>query len=222
MSDDLKTKIWDWFVHLTYKRLFISVIAGVVGITGITLWENRQMVFENRTINYVGDYPLEAPSESTSKMVQAYVSSRPEVLLVSLLDANPVTNSRNVVHRWYGNQQTMVEVESAVEKNPDVGNGALFNSNQENNTQVLAVLAGEFYCAPVSGILLTAYPELAKRVKYSCRAPLPPAYGKATGWFAIHLSAWPPADMDQFKNSSLMMALTYYEAEIAKNAAGRR
>jgi hypothetical protein len=221
MTEDLKSKVWEWFAHLTVKRLIISAVAGAIGIGGWTLWENRQHVFDRQAIKYDGDYKLPPPSADAQVLVQAFVNLRPEIVMVTLLDANPVSNTRNVVHRWFNEAAVRESVERVTKVNPLAGDGALFTSDPENNKQVLAVLSGEFYCAPVSGIILTAYPEVAKRVKYSCRVPLPPAFGKATGWFAVHLEKWPPADMDNFKSLALMMSLTFYNREILKQPLDR-
>lgn len=212
-----KNKIWEWFAHLTVKRLLISAVAGLVAIAGYTLWENRQKVFDNQTIKYNGDYVLQKPGAEGNKVVGQFVNSHPEIVMVTLLDANPISNRRQVVSRWFNDPTVQSAVETITTANPTVGDGALFTADHENNKQVLAVLSGEFYCAPSGGGIITqAFPEVAKKVKYSCRIPLPPAFGKATGWFTVHLSKWPLDDLDRFKTDALTMSLTYYNAEILK------
>lgn len=212
-----KNKVWDWFAHLTVKRLAISALAGALTIAGWTLWENRQKVFESQSIRYNGDYVLEKPSEKGQAIVSVFHKSRPEIVMITLLDANPVSNRREVVYRWFSDTATKTAVETQTSMNPTIGDGALFSQDPENNKQVLAVLSGEFYCAPAAGgIINIAFPDVAKRVKFSCRVPLPPAFGKATGWFTIHLTKWPLDDIDRFKTEALTMSLTYFNSEILK------
>ena len=216
-NEDLKSKAFDFFSRLTWKRLIISIIAGAFAISMFTLYENRQTLFDQAKTGLnstVDDLELKAPGKVGQALIQEFMKKHPEVLMLSLLDANPLSNQRIVVYRAFNSAQLEAEVLSQTLKVPTAGDGPLFTNDPENNKQVLAILNGEFYCSPPTGILLTAFPEQGKLVKQQCRVPLPPSFGKATGWMTLHMRDWPMASYDLMKNDSLVLSLEYYRREV--------
>ena len=203
---------------LTWKRVAMASAFAGAGLLFLTLYENRQKVYERLEPQfYAEDYALQPPGKLGEEVLRNFIAAHPEVALITLIDADPVRNIRTPVHRIFNNTQ-LEQVIKGAEQSGRSGAGPLFSADAENNKQMIAVMNGEFYCAPVSeGAFANLFPEVSKIVKYSCRIPLPPAFGKATGWFSMHLTDWPPPrGLDNLKFDSLNMSLTYYNAEIAQ------
>ena len=217
-----KDKLFEFFTKLNWYRLGISAVAALLIIFNYTLYENRQVIFNlakplvTVSANTItADYRLEYPSVVGKNILNKLTLLHPEISMVSVIDADQISNSRTVVYRTFNDPVIEKIIKSTAEKIPDVGNGALFTSGDEaSNIQVLAMLNGEFLCTPASGILVKAFPELGPHIEYQCMVPLPPAYNKATGWLTLHLKEWPVTDFNRLKNNSLIAALEYYNKEV--------
>lgn len=215
---DIKESVADFILHITWGKLIRTVIAGLVIISLIAIYENRQVFFNKINFslnNTVDDFELKPPRLEGQKIIASFMNKNKEVVMLSVLDANPVTNRRNVVYRDFNDSKIKTLVDRYVLENPTVGDGALFTTDPINNKQILAILNGEFFCAENKNSIITqAFPGAAKQVVYSCRVPLPPSFGKATGWITLHLNKWPLEDYDQFKSDALLMSLNYYNREV--------
>jgi hypothetical protein len=220
---DFKAKVLDFVKHLTWSRLALYVVTATFAISAYTVWENRQNLFNRAGTslnNTVDDFALDAPSKVGVGIVADFMARHPEVAMISVVDANPIANQRIVVYRAFNDRRVQANVEQRLAHNSSVGDGPLFTADHDNNKQVLSILNGEFTCSEVrpDSQLATSYPELLPMTPYSCRIPLPPSFGKATGWFSL-LMAKPPATgeyYDRLKFESLMMSLNYYNLEVLK------
>jgi hypothetical protein len=140
-----------------------------------------------------------------------------DIVIVGLIESDPVRNMRIPIYRFIKDDDVQRIVDEAKERGA-TGIQPLFTENLSNNKQMLAIMSGEFNCGPVTeeGVLIT-FPKLKDKIVATCRVPLPPAFGQATGWIAIHLRKWPPtAGLDQLKFDALNMSLAYFNLEIAK------
>lgn len=187
-------------------------------IVTLAVYENRQKVYDQFAMGkYSGDFVLQMPSEKGRKILADFTNKYQSIAMVSLIDADPVDNTRRLIYRSYKNQVLQKIMEDNDRDNPGNSGGPLFTSNAENNKQILAIMNGEFFCAPgTNSILSTNFQGADKIVVYQCRVPLPPAFNKATGWFTIHLTAWPDSKIDEIKFDALSMSLAYYNTEIAE------
>lgn len=205
---------------LTWKRVSMAAVAGVIGLAGFTMFENRQQMYDRFNPQlYAEDYPLVPPKAEGQKIIRDFMTRNPEVALITLIDADPVRNVRFPIYRAFNNEE-VERVINAAAANGQRGDGPLFNNTESNNKQIIAIMNGEFFCTPVNeGEFARLFPTLTTKIKYSCRAPLPPAFNKATGWFSMHLTGWPPkSGFDNFKFDALNMSLAYFNAEIAKRS----
>lgn len=214
-------KIMQWLTTLTWPKLALALVAVTSGITMYTLYENRQKVFEFQTgaRGQADDFELMAPTKDGKAIFEAFLKLHPEVAYIALVDANPLSNRRITVARFYNDKEIQGIIENATRDTPSLGDGPLLTADPILNKQVLAILAGEFYCDPAKdGVIAKVFPEAAKRLSYTCRVPLPPAFNKATGWLAIHLNKWPSDDLEKFKIDALTLSLSYYNAGILKQS----
>lgn len=221
----LKEKLVDIFFKLTLPRALLSFFIVILVIFCVTIYENRQELF-TKTASIVvvnkanpipaGDYGLYAPSPEGAALLDAYLKLHPDIVMLSVLDANQVQNRKTVVYRSFNDPAIKLLVEKEALVNPAIGDGALFTTDPDNNIQVLAILNGEFYCTKPGGAIVNAFPDIKSTIAYQCRIPLPPAFGKATGWITLDLKGWPPKDYDHFKTEALLLSLEYYNKEVLK------
>lgn len=205
--------------QLTWKKLSITAAAVILAIILITIYENRQDLFETTKIapTIHGDWPLRKPVNGGEKLLSSLTKRYPEISLVVVVDADPVKNQRIVVHREYNNTELKATLAEQAAKGQDATASPLFTSNAEENQLILNIMLGEFQCAPSEGTgIARMYDGLEKLIVVSCRVPLPPAYLKVTGWISVHFTAWPIRDYDRFRQDALNTALEYYELEVNK------
>lgn len=227
-APDWKHKALDIVKHLTWLRLILYVVAVVFAISAYTVWENRQNLFNRASISLnstVDDFILEPPTKVGQGIIADFMKQHPDVVMLSIFDANPIDNTRTVIYRTFNDPKLRVYIDARVVETPHVGDGPLFTADTENNKHVLAILNGEFGCSDIrtTSMFARAYPEAAERAPYQCRIPLPPSFGKATGWFAIQLAHAPNGDAyEQLKIEALLMSLNYYNLEVLKQAQAAR
>ena len=214
MSEDLKTKIFTFLAHITVKRWLITAGVAISAIGLYSVFENRQKLFEaglGSVGSYVTDFIVQPPSKAQHEIAYNFLRLHPEIAFMTLIDADPLTNTRKVVHRFTLDPVIERYFAELDRDKPGVGDGPLFNNVEANNSQVIAISNGEFLCSPVKGGLIERiYPEIAKTLVKSCRVPLPPAFRRAGGWFAIHLKS--DVDENRFKTDALTMSFLYFEA----------
>ena len=200
---------------ITWQKYLMMLITA---ITAIVLW----MVYENRAAFYPafpavqGSYTLGMPNEYSRKLIEDFVRKYPEVGLLTIIQADPVTNRRSPVYRHFNSDEIKKSIELSYSQGRD-GSGPLFSADQVSNEQVLAVLSGELRCEPVTqGMFAKIFPDLTEGVVvHSCRVPIPPSFSLVGGWIAIHLKTWPPqGQLDTFKQDALILALNYYKSEM--------
>lgn len=204
--------------HVTGKRVFLVLVLFLGLLMMYTAFENRQVLYKESGLgNFEGDYELQKPSIESEKIIKDFMSKYPNIAMISLIDADPINNRRKPVARYFNSPEIESIFAEVLRKNPDAGDGPLVTASPESNSQVYAIMNGEFQCAPNQNTILTnQFPGSDKLVAYSCRIPLPPAFNKATGWFTIQLKSWPDAKIEEMKVDALNMSLQYYNHEIKK------
>jgi len=204
--------------HATFKRVGAVSLLLFVFIAALAVYENRNRVYGSVISRTEGDYVLEPPTDAGKAIVHNFAAKYPNIKMITLIDADPIGNRRIVVHRDFHDITLERIVRARTDIDPHIGDGVLFSANEQNNKEVLAVMAGEFLCTPngPSTAISRAYPGSELLVTYGCRVPLPPAFNKATGWFTIHVDKWPLDNIEQLKVDALSMSLNYYNTEILR------
>lgn len=219
----MQEKLLEFLKDLTWTKYTLTLVAVISGIALFAVFENRQKVYDRITPHVVtDDMLLEKPSNRGRQIIAELVARHPEIVLVTLIDADPLRNMRRPIYRHF-NHSKLEDVIKQQEESGRDGSGPLYTSDESNNRQMLAIMSGEFFCSPVDeGSFAKMFPGVGEIAKYSCRVPLPPAFGKATGWFSIHISKWPPEHgLDQLKFDALSMSLSYFNVEIATRVPTR-
>lgn len=203
--------------HVTIARVFLVLLMFFGLLVMYTAFEHRHEVYSKAGLKYDGDYEITPPSDKGRKLVENFMAKYPNIAMITLIDADPISNRRKPVARFFANRELELIFDSVLRKNSNAGDGPLLTSSPDNNAYVLAIMNGEFSCSPNKNTILTnQFPGSEKIVSYSCRVPLPPAYNKATGWFTIQLQKWPDERIEDLKVDALNMSLQYYNLEIKK------
>jgi hypothetical protein len=216
--EKLLEKLDSLLQHVTGKRVFLVLMLGLGLLFLYTAFEQRHVLYSKADLMSTnGDYVITAPSPVGQKLLKDLIAKYPNIAMITIIDADPVTNRRVPVARVFGNKEIQRLFEDVLAKNPKAGEGPLITADANNNAQVYAIMNGEFQCAPNKNTILSNnFPGSDKLVTYSCRVPLPPAFGKATGWFTLQLSTWPEERIESLKVDALSMSLQYYSTEILK------
>lgn len=221
---DFKTRALDFARTLTWKRLGLYAVAAFLALSMYTVWENRQNLFTRVSTSLnstVDDFILEQPTKVGVGIVNDFLKQHPNVQMLTIVDANPIDNTRIIVHRAFNDGRVRTYVEERAAEIPRVGDGPLFTADADNNKIVLSILNGEFSCSLVTeySIFARAFPDLMTSRTFQCRVPLPPSFGKATGWFSLLLAQPLTAEeYDHIKIDSLLMSLNYYNLEVLRQA----
>ncbi len=207
--------------HLTWKKYIIASLAAFTGIVAYTFYENRQGVYESQFPVMRGDYELNEPGKEGRQLLNDFMRRHPEIGLLTIIDADPISNRRLPIYRLYNSEAMRSIIEENYEQGRD-GSGPLFSSDNVGNEQILAVLSGELKCEEVTqGMFTKLVPGAQQAAVYSCRIPIPPSYQYVTGWISIHFKTWPPgSSLDVLKQDALRLGLEYYRAEIGRQPIG--
>jgi len=206
--------------HISFKRVFAFLLLMIIAMASLAVYENRQRMYSSVISRTEGDYVLEKPTDAGKKIMQDLLVKYPNIAMITLIDADPVGNRRIAVDRVFNSKELEAIMLNTLRTNPTAGDSVLFSSNEQSNKEVLAVMTGEFLCTANKGTILTNnFQGSDQVVAATCRVPLPPAFNKATGWFAIHLKEWPYDRADELKVDALSMSLNYYNTEILKQGA---
>jgi hypothetical protein len=201
--------------HVTFPRVLAIGLLFIISMVFIAAYENRQKVYATVISRTVGDYVLAQPSAKGKQLMQNLVDKYPNIAMISVIDADPISNRRTATYRLFNDSVLESIVKNVLAFHPSAGDSILFGADEKSNKEVLAVMAGEFLCTPNKSTVLTnSFPGSEKIVVYSCRVPLPPAFNKATGWFTLQLKSWPESRIEELKVDALSMSLTYYNTEI--------
>jgi len=203
---------------LTLKRVGLFTVFCLIVISMYTLFEHRQLAYDSVTemkIPTEGKYDLKEPNSEQKTLIDDLVKSNPSVIQISVVDADPIKNFRKVLYtRTYDKEFETFHEKTISGKLPT---GPLFSTDQQSNEHIVNLLSGEIRCAPSNeGFYYRMYPEFTRFIKYSCRIPLPPAYGKVTGWLSVHFAEWPLRDFGKTKYDMLNLANDYYLEELKK------
>lgn len=218
MFEKLLSHVDDILHAVTLKRVLLTLLLSFGLLMVYAMYENRQRIYSGILNDpVIGDYKLEHPTNRGKQALDDFVRRDKNIMLLTLIDADPLNNLRIPVYRSYGSEEVKRLIESSGDSRA-AGSGPLFNTDPKNNEQILALMNGEMTCSPVNeGMFARMFDGVDRLVKYSCRVPLPPAFKKATGWFSIHLREM-PEDMAKFKYEALNMSSLYYNMEIEPKA----
>lgn len=214
------TKIITW---LNLRRVGLLALAALIGLVMLTLYEQRARVVEavqNRNVEVqsrpVKTNVLTVPIDMQTK-IKKIVDDSQIITAVSVLNVDLKLNQRSVIFEYSDSAVITGGWERFYHEHGFTQ--PIFTTSDKNNSQMVAVINGEFTCVRYDDSVNAALvPETHGVEPMICRISLPPYYGEFSGYLVIGLSKTPtPAERDE-----IMIAAKALSNEIfLKNVVNR-
>jgi hypothetical protein len=206
---------------ISLKNVAIWTLAGLVAITGFTVYENRAAIVKT-IINGPG---VEVPTVSTFTVsdtskarVKQIVDTDDLINAIIILNAD-IRNNRRVPLYWYSDE---LSLQKAIDTmfGGRYGGIPLFTSDEKNNENIVGIINGEFTCqAYADGGNAAIFPGLSLRMPFICRTSLPPYYGQFSGYIAVTLNRIPNEnELAIIKSETLNISTEIYFRDVLPNS----
>ena len=190
--DDALSKVLA-YVDSPFK-LFAVILMAVLAFGGWVFYENQELIVGT----YKESQKLPSIAEDRVDDVAAHLFKTTDATVVTIFKVNPLFGTR-IQYRAY--------TKTGRDKTNDGLDVGLFTSNQSNNQDVVALMAGDIPC----GVYKAAQSEIGlwyieKGMTFGCRISVPPDPSRFMGQITV---GWdnPPAELEQAK-SMLFIAAT--------------
>lgn len=200
---------------LTLKRLLTVLLSGIL-ITLITMaYENRNAVFTAGFLA-ISEKPQTSwtvSQESQSSLVDLVQKSN-LVKLISISEVD-LQKNRRTIRFWHLNDPAENKIRA---KLSNILPQPVFDYNQKNTAQMVAILNNEFSCSRFEDTSYgDTFPELTPILPVVCRIAIPPFYGRFVGILTIGLSAQPTKnELDTIRLEASRLAVEVYLREVIK------
>ena len=174
------------YVNSPFK-LFVVVLLGVLGYVGYFVYDNKNFLFN------VYEKSNAQPKINVARLDHVFelLMKDPNVVVVSIMAVDPIFNKRVIIRVENREGKRAKHIEGV--------NVGLFTSSSSNNTDVVALMAGEvpcgFYSVPQSeaGIYY-----LEQGATFGCRTSVPPDYTSFIAQITVMYKD-APLDLDRAK-----------------------
>jgi len=175
-------------------RLFAMVLMAVLTFAGYFVYANQELLIGA----YKESKKIPSIAEDRVEDAAAHLFKQSGALVVAVFKVNSMFGTR-VLYRAYG--------KNGRDKTNDGLDVGLFTVNQNNNADVIKLMANEIPC----GEYKSAQSEMglwyiARGVAYTCRISVPPEPGRFVGQITVGWAA-EPADMESTR-AMLQIAAT--------------
>ena len=201
---------------LTLSKIIITLLAGIMFIFVVVLYEYRNDIFD-ASITSIREDTEEVkwtPSDETKQDLTALVSSS------SLIKSSSITNinlqkNRQIVSWFYLNDPIEPQIRNKVSK---LLAQPVFDYDPKNTQQMVAVLNNEFTCVPYKDTGSSRlFPELNDKIASICRIAIPPFYGRFAGILTLGLNAVPTKfEEDSLRLETSRIAVEIYVRDVTK------
>ncbi len=206
---------------ITFKKVLIWTMAGIIGVIGYTAYERRSDLFKVAKIGSGSPTPgnpvgaVFTVGDTTKKNISSFVKDEKGVVGFTVVSVDIRLNLRNQLYFFADptvpNPPTLAPL-AAIARLP------LFTKNDDNNRQMIKLINGEFTCAPYnSGTSLVAAvnSNVNRDVVTICRASLPPYYGHFSGFVSVLLNTDPDVEEQvRLKQAIESMATEIYFRDV--------
>ena len=175
-------------------KLFAVILMAVIAFAGYIIYDHQELIVGT----YKESQKLPSIAEDRVEDVAVHLFKTTDATVVAIFKVNPLFGTR-IQYRAY--------TKNGRDKTNDGLDVGLFTSNQANNHDVIALMAGNIPC----GEYKAAQSEIGlwyieKGMRYGCRISVPPDPSRFVGQITV---GWekPPADLEQTK-AMLFIAAT--------------
>jgi hypothetical protein len=216
---------------VTFVEILATVCVSIMFVAIGILYEARTSVIQRyivpetqQTASPLANQLVLSPE--SMEMVAKFAKAHTEVAMVGVVSVNMTANQRTNLLRVY-NDKVLEQVVAQRESKESIPYNQrpfpLFSDNITQNTMISSLLAGEFTCSATDNAMFSPQYNLEERMKTSCRVPIPPFYGRFTGYLIMHssreLSIY---EVEELKAASLRLSIDMYYTDIVRPIAGKR
>lgn len=213
MSDHNFTSFVNRIRTVTFVEILATVSIAMLFVSIVILFEVKTAFLQRQLAS---DH-LAVVSPNSSKLmlsnidvdvVERFARSHAELAAVGVVGVNLAENTRTMIVAIY-NDQTLKRLHQ--KHNIYAGSYPLFTADSINNSEITSLIEGRFTCAPSIIGPGGDVTEIRALVKTTCRVPVPPYYGKVTGYLVFYsskeLSIY---EVDRLRRDALRLAIDIY------------
>lgn len=173
---------------ITLRRVLTWAAAGFISIIGITIYENRKIVFSDffseNVINPYGT-TFQVGTETRDR-IEEIVNRFDDIVGIMVMSADLRLNEAHTLHFYSKSTQFVVAHDASQRRGNDII--PIFTNLEENNAEMVKAVNGEFGCVAFDRSLMgRLYPQLSDEIKQVCRASIPSYYGHFSGYLTVFL-----------------------------------
>lgn len=207
--------VQDFTDKLTIRRVLTSLMAGIIALLLYTAYEFRSNIIDAalstaRDVDDARDWDV----KFSEKDLDALVRSNELVKFVMVTQVD-LRSNRRIPRYWYLDDPNVAVIKQrAAQLLPQ----AVFDYDDKNTQQMVAVLNNEFVCSKFEDtVFMRHFEELAPRMPYVCRMAIPPFYGRFVGILTIGLTQAPTkADVDALRLEANRLSIQIYVNDVIK------
>lgn len=210
--------IQDFTDVLTIKRIFTTLLFGLLATFTMILYENRDIIFHRVYSTVIGETQPSSWSvgEETKQQMLKFVSNDPNVNLLMITEMD-LQKNRRLPRFWHietsptTSKQFLLKIEKLLPQ-------PVFDYDAKNTAQLVSVLNNEFVCSRSSDtIFQRVFPFITKEVPIICRLAVPPFYGRFVGIITVGLSTYPTkTELDALRLEIARYAVEVYLRDVIK------
>jgi hypothetical protein len=205
----------DFTDKLTIHRILIALLSGILALALYTGYENRTAIFNSVVSTKAASADAETPwdvTPATTAELTNLVKTGKLVKLVLLTQVDLRKNKRTPSFWYLDDPQVSMIKQKVANMLPT----AVFDSDEKNTQQIVAVLNNTFVCTKYEDTVFMRYfPELKASTPIICRIAVPPFYGRFVGILTFGLRAEPtPAQLDALRIEAARLSIQIYLRDV--------
>lgn len=214
-ADSIIEIIQDFTDKLTLRRVLTALVAGLTTLALYTSYEYRANIF-NAVVSGAPksedarDWTVTFSQQELDGLVSA--NELVKFVLVTQVD---LRNNRRRPRYWkLDDPEVSIIKQKAAQLLPQ----AVFDYDDKNTQQMVAVLNNEFICTKFEDtIYMRHFPEMLTRMPFVCRAAIPPFYGRFVGILTFGLSRQPTQnELGALKLEASRLSIYIYINDVIK------
>lgn len=207
--------------QLSWGKIAQVAVFSVIMIGFIVLWVSRGTIYDSLSIGsipntrtletiYMSNRSMEETKLALSKLAHTGAIS------VQVINVDFKKNTRTQAFFISSNDKLKQSVDNYLVMVGGTGT-PVFNSDEVNNKRIIDLLNGNFICTPYADTIgPVLYQGTSGIVEYVCSIPIPPFYGKFTGYINVYLTKAPSeANVAAIRQSLSELSIIIYEESLS-------
>lgn len=199
---------------LTWKRFWLLTLLGTVMIALLLVFDNRTTIFNSvfggKSVKEI-DVPWQVTQQTKTELIT--LTKQENIAGVMLTEVN-LKKNRRIVKFWHTRDPEFKKEVDAILATllPQ----AFFDTDKQNNEQMLKVLQNEFTCSPMKQTIYGRFEVMSKhKVDTVCRLSVPPYVGEFAGMISLLMKKPPtPAEIEALKIELSRVSIELYLRDI--------